>query len=56
MPQLQKMKPEKFRTDKLRYVRRSPLEYSQRQELVLQQWWWDGLRGEWRDVPLEIEP
>lgn len=27
-----------------------------RESPVLQQWWEDGDKGEWRDVPLEHEP
>jgi len=42
-------------TSRLRWVKRSHLSYSQRETLVLQQFYWDGIRGEWCDVPIVDE-
>jgi hypothetical protein len=50
MPHLLKIKKNAQPTTRQRWLRRNPLDYSQRESLTLQQWWWDGLRGEWRDV------
>jgi hypothetical protein len=41
-------------TSRLRWVKRS-WRNSQRETLVLQQFYWDGIRGEWCDVPVVDE-
>jgi hypothetical protein len=42
------IKPTADRTNELRILIRGARH-------VLQQYWWDGLRGEWRDVPIMWE-
>lgn len=46
-------------TCRLRFIRRKPLPVSQREQIILQQWWeWrenGGYTGDWRDVELVDE-